>query len=267
MLDPRNKKRILIGLIFSLITLFLILTAYFIFSEGPSCADGKLNQNEKGVDCGGVCAPCQDFSSVQDIAVRSSEFVFGGKDTFDALVKISNPNPSFGSPKFSYRAMLKDSLGNVIDEKNGSGFILPAESKYVAVIGFSVKKEENPSEVVFEISNTEWREFTDYQKPVLSISNKRFDLRSDIVGGESSGLLKNESAFDFDRIKVIVVLRDSGGKLVGVNMTQVSTVRAGEERDFPLLWPYQLPGEVSSVEVEAEANTYDTNNFLRAYGL
>ncbi len=43
------------------------------------------------------------------------------------------------------------------------------------------------------------------------------------------------------------------------------TVQASEERDFRLLWPTAFPGTVTRVEMEAEADVYSTENFIRQY--
>lgn len=265
MRDSRLKKRLLIILVFLLI---FSLGSYFLYKiivPEDSCFDGKQNQNEKNVDCGGVCSPCRDLSQVQNPVALEREFVFGGNNTYDGLIKLSNPNNSVGSPSFSYKAVLRDGNGNVIDEKSGDSFILPAETKYLTLTGFAVAKEVNPAELDFEIMQISWEEFTKYQKPQLGIYSKRFNLLSDIVGGEAYGVLRNESGFDFNLIKVNIVLRDGENKLVALNSTQLNTVRSGEERDFKLIWPYQLPGEVKNIEIEAEADTYNSQNFIKTY--
>jgi len=265
MTDPRITKRIIIGLVFlSGLSLFSFFV-YKIVSPEKTCFDGKQNQNEKGVDCGGICAPCRNLSETLDLKVMENSFVFGGNDTYDGLIKISNPNLSVGSPSFSYRTILRDANGNIIDEKTGQAFILPAETKYIAILGFSVARDENPAKLDFEISDMQWQEFIQYQKPQLNTYSKRFNLLSDMVGGEAYGVLKNESGFDFNVIRVAVILRDRENKLLALNTTQMNTVRSGEERDLKLTWPYQIQGEVINVEMEAEADTYNSQNFIKTY--
>ncbi len=263
--DPRMIKKMIVSFVFLLIFSATAFLAYKIFSPEKTCFDGKLNQNEKDVDCGGICSPCRSTAQAQDLKVEESSFVFGGNDTYDGLIKLSNPNTNIGSPSFSYKAILKDEAGNIIDEKSGQGFILPAEAKYIAIIGFSVAREENPVKLDFEISEMKWQEFTQYQKPQLTVYSKRFDLLLDIVGGEAYGVLKNESGFDFNVIKVLVILRDGENKLLALNTTQMNTVRSGEERDLKLVWPYQIQGEVKNIEMEPEADTYNSQNFIKTY--
>jgi len=265
MRDPRIKKRILIITAYVAIFLTAVFLVYGVVSKDPTCSDGNQNQNEKGVDCGGTCSPCRDISASQDISVVESDFVFGGNDTYDALVRISNSNSSVGASSFSYKASLKDASGAVLDEKTGKGFVMPAESKYLIILGFSVSGNDNPSSLDFVVSEVKWEEFTKYQKPQLGVYSKRFSLLSDIVGGEAYGVLRNESGFDFASIKVNVILRDSANKPLALNTTVINTVKSGEERDFKLIWPYQLPGEVKNIETEAEADTYNTQNFIKTY--
>lgn len=231
------------------------------YSKDPTCVDEIQNQNETGVDCGGVCSPC--FSTVQDLKIKKAEFVFGGNGTYDAVVRISNPNGNAGSPKFSYKAELKGEAGNVIDTKSGQSYIMPAEDKYIPMIGFAVGESQRPTNISFEIMETEWKHFNERQQPPFSISSKGFKPGEGISGGEAYGIVRNESPYDFGNIRVVVVLRDLAGNLLGVNTRQIQTVRSGEARDFPMSWPYRLPGEVASVEVEAETNIYDEENFLR----
>jgi len=265
MLNSRVKKRFLIITFFLLIISVIIYFFYSVFSPDPSCSDDKRNQNEKDIDCGGVCSPCQDFSQIKNLVIEEKEFVFGGNNTYDGLIKLRNINDRVGSPVFSYNAKLMDKENNLIDQKNGKGFILPGETKYIVLMGFSVKEDQYPDRLEFEVNQVQWEEFIQYQKPQLSIYNKRFNLLSDMIGGEVYGVLKNESGFDFNLIKVNIVLRDEQNKLAALATTQMNTVRSGEERDFKLIWPYQILGQIKSIEVEAEADTYNSQNFIKTY--
>lgn len=264
-IDPRNKKRIIIILIYIIIFLLVIFFLYKIIIPKPTCSDGKQNQNEKGVDCGGNCAPCNDVVTVQNMEIKEKEFVYGGNNTYDILIKINNPNNNIGSPAFLYEAVLKNESGNVVTVKNGENFILPAETKYILISGLPVKEGDIPSAVDFNISNVKWEKFSEYQKPRLDIYNKRYNEISEGTGVEAYGILKNQSQFDFNSIKADVILRDGNGKLVGLNSTQINTVRAGEERDFKLTWPYKMSSEIKNMEVEAQVNIYDEQSFTKIY--
>jgi hypothetical protein len=120
--------------------------------------------------------------------------------------------------------------------------------------------------VEISLITPKWEEFFGYEKPELNIYSKRYDLISSGVGySEAKGLLRNESTFDFNSIKINVVLRDEDGNPVAFNKTEMNTINAGEERDFRLLWPINFPGSVQGVEMEAEANVFDSQNFIKKY--
>jgi hypothetical protein len=262
----RSVKRFIIILIF-LGILFLI--GWFVYSKvksAPTCFDGKQNQNEQGIDCGGSCQKqCEKVYNAQDLIVKEKTFVPAGSEIYDVMMRVSNPNNQLGSSNFSYEFKLKDANGNVLAKSSGSSFILPVESKYI--IETNLESKIPPSEVEATVTAPKWEEFFGYERPELNIYNKRYDLISSGIGySEAKGLLRNESSFDFDTIKINVVLRDDAGKPVAFNKTEMKTINAGEERDFRLLWPINFPGSVQGApEMEAEADVFDSQNFIKKY--
>jgi hypothetical protein len=264
MRTPRIIKRtIIIAVYLSL----LFLAGYFFYTvlkPNPTCFDGKRNQGEEEVDCGGPCRSCVKEIEAQDLRVSEKAFVYGGSKKYDVMAKISNVNEQYGSPKFSYRFVLKDSGGNILTERVGEKFILPSEEKYL--IENNLETETEPTVLEVDIFDCQWETFFSYKKPQLNIYNKRYDLiHSPTVFIEAFGLLVNESEFDFNSIKINVVLRDSSGNPLSFNSTEMRTVTSREERDFKLIWPESFPGEVQKIEMETEADVYNSQNFLKRY--
>lgn len=256
-----NKKRILIISIYSAIFLAIVLAIYFALRPNATCSDGKQNQNEKGIDCGGVCVPCEEKSG-KDLVVVEKTFVDGGNGTYDFIVKVNNPNNKIGSPSFSYIVKLLDNSGTVVSEKKGKTYILPAESRYIAELGLTPTNGATPTSATFEVTNVEWKTLTGVSKPSLNIYNKNVQTESAGSNVSAQALLRNESSYDLAKIRIIGVLRDGSGNIIAVNSTEKETVRAGEERDFKFIWPYALKGEVQSFEADALADLYDGQNFL-----
>ena len=237
---------------------------YNILKPDPTCFDGKQNQREEGVDCGGPCQPCEEEINAQELKVIEEAFVYGGPRKYDVMAKISNPNDQFGSPRFSYKFILKDSAGNNLAEQKGESFILPFETKYL--IETNLETQSNPANLEIVITECQWERFFAYKEPQLNIYHKRYDLiSSGAVFGEAFGLLVNESEFDFNTININVILRDSSGKPLSFNSTEMRTITSHEERDFKLVWPISFPGEVQNIEMEAEADVYNSQNFIKSY--
>ena len=261
----RKKKRIIIIAVYAAIFLGIVFWIYLATRPAATCTDGKKNQNETGIDCGGSCKACaEDTSKLSPISVVETAFVPSGQGRYDAVAKISNPNNGYGSSKFHYRLTLTDANGKILVDKSGEDFILPVETKYVIETGLITGGV--PERVDVTISSTTWTKFSGYEKPQLNVYNKSYNLISSGVGfSQAYGLLRNESSFDFDTIEVNIVLRDSSSKIVALNKTTMNTVNSGEERDFKLVWPASFPGDVQDVEAQANANVFDSQNFIKKY--
>lgn len=260
----RNKKRTVIILIMIGAIIFLGFVFYLIFRSNPTCTDGKQNQGEKGIDCGGPCKACIVTPDLTSLEIKEKAFVYSSQGKYDAVAKVSNPNNGYGSSKFSYEFKLMDEGGNILATKIGEDFILPSETKYI--IETSLESKTDPKQIEFKILNGAWDEFSGYEEPELNIYNKRYNLISNGVGySEAFGLLRNESPFDFDAIKINIVLRDGLSKIVALNKTEMRTVNSREERDFRLVWPNSFQGDVQGVEVEASADVFDSQNFIKKY--
>ncbi len=243
--------------LFSVIA-FLI---HFIITPRDTCFDNKKNQNETGVDCGGSCKLCQVVYVEKELTIIEKTFVAGGNNTYDSLIKISNPNDSVGASFFHYVITLKDDAGRIVSTKEGDDYVLPADTKYITQLGLEVTGNTIPSQIYFAISGVKWSQITQITKPQLNVYNKRFGPDANGIGSRAEGLVRNESSNDFKKINVIVVLRDENGVLLGVSMTQEDNVRAQKESGFVLTWPYAFSKVVRSMEVDVQANVYDPQNF------
>lgn len=266
----RFAKRLLIIIIYLILFSAIGFLLYLAMRPAQTCFDGKKNQKENGIDCGGPCPACKEIPQVESLRIIEKAFVIGapGGGKYDLMAKIENPNNDYGSPNFNYQFELKDSSGNIVGRKEGKNFILPAETKYI--VETNIESQSSPSSVEIKIvDDVAWDKFSGYgehAEPQLNIYNKRYDLISSGAGfSEVYGLLRNESLFDFNLVNINIILRDAASKPVALNKTDMRTVGSGEERDFRLVWPYSFPGDVQNIEMEAEANVFDSQNFIKRY--
>lgn len=261
-----TKRLSIVGIVVFFVALFGG-SWYFLTAPDPSCFDGKQNQAERGTDCGGPCSTaCQEAFVPDPLVVREVAFVpGGGEGEYDVLAKAYNPNDELGAAVLPYVFRLKDASGNVLVEANGTGFILPQETKTFLLVGLKTTSSPQSVEIVFP--EAQWEKFSGYrERPSLSIANKRYDrVSSGPFFGEAQGTLTNDSIFDFRSILVKVILRDAAGKPLAFNQTEMNTVRTRENRDFRLRWPKAFPGEVAQIDVEPEADVYHEENFIQQY--
>ena len=263
----KNRKRIIIVAVYLVV---LVLIVWFIYAKTrpiQTCADKIKNQNEEDVDCGGICAPCKKINTLPLQAGEAGIVSSGVSGEYDFYGAVANPNNTFGSSEFKYKIALKDASGAVIAQKEGSSFILPGEKKYI--VENNIPSSTMPASAEFTITDTAWTEFTGYyEKPDLQVVNKNFNLITSGVGfAEAKGLLKNKSPFAFDLIAIEIIVRDTNGKIIALNSTQMRTVQSGEERDFRALWPNRFPGgeSVGDMEAQVEVNIFRSDAFFKKY--
>lgn len=262
----RETKRLIVGIIYLLIATTLGGFVYWINKPAPTCFDAKQNQNEEGVDCGGVCAlACVVKLTGEDIQVKEVSFVPDSAGVYDAFAVIYNPNGSVGGKSFTYVLTLRDASGKELSHERGTSWILPRETK--TLLAFKLPAGTPPSAAAIDITDVDWQNFTGYQeKPNLNVYQKRYTAISSGVGfGEATGTLVNESPFDFRTINIKVVLRDASGRVLAVNQNEMRTVAVNEQRDFRLVWPTAFPGTVAKVDVEVDADVYNSENFIKRY--
>lgn len=262
----RETKRLIILVIFLLSLILLGTTLYFFLRPAPTCLDGKQNQDETGLDCGGSCpAVCVIPVQGDPLTVPEVAFVSDGANRYDILARVTNPNPFIGASQFRYVLTLQDATGADLAHESGTSWILPHETKTLLALGMTVTVP--PAKATIEITNVVWQELAGYQEaPALRIYDKRFvPISSGVNFAEVTGVLVNESAFDLRKVLIRAVLRDAGGKPVAVHQTQMSTLTVNAREEFHLIWPKAFTGTVSQMEIEADSNMYNQENFLKRY--
>lgn len=260
------RRLVIIGIFLSFNAL-LIGGIYFAFVKKPaSCVDGIQNQNEQGIDCGGICTnACIEVVVGRDFETKEIAFVPGGNNRYDVMGKIFNGNDSIGAPSFRYTFQLKDASGQVLATRSGNNYILPQETK--TLIEVNLESATPPASATLTMSDVSWERFTGYQeKPAINIYQKRYTPLTTGAGYSGAyGLVSNESPYDFRSLIVKVILRDSAGKPLAFNQTKQDNITAGESRDFTLIWPLPFPGTVERVDMEVDADVYHSQNFERQY--
>ncbi len=264
-MEQRNIKQLIVTVVYGILFIAFIWGGYFLLRTDRTCTDGIQNQDEQGIDCGGVCSlQCVRAVQTDPLEIKEVAVLYSSKDYADVLVSIHNQNDEAGASSFHYRMELKDDMGNVVATREGDNFILPQETKYILEINVPAPQAKTAD---ISFSEYQWQRFSGYQeRPMITLSNKSYEAISSGVGfGRVFGTIRNESPFDFQSIRVKVVLRDASGRPIGVNMTEMRTVTSGHIRDFILLWPTAFPGVVDHVEAEVEADVFHSENFVKQY--
>lgn len=257
--------------------LFFALIAgsgYGVYSKflvpAPNCADNIQNQNETGIDCGGVCPNACAVSVPQEVGKVQVEWVKAvpsGIGAYDLAAKIKNPNKYWGLKDYDYQFISKNEAGNVVLTKEGSSYLLPNDYDYV--IALSIKADSPPQNIEFKISNEKWVNVSgdyDISSVSLPVNSQQFNLKDASGLSSASGVLINDTAYNFDRIDIKVALFGSDNSLLGVNTSNLDTVLSKEERRLLIVWSDPPASAVYGVDFKATTNIFNSSNFMRHYG-
>ncbi|MBU1136950.1 FxLYD domain-containing protein [Patescibacteria group bacterium] len=260
-MHKRTLKRIVIALVFLSILAAIVFLVYFLNRPAPTCSDGVKNQSEEDIDCGGPCSSCE-LLEIKDIEVLSTKSVSTQNDFYGLMAQVKNPNQNYGSGKVPFTFKIYDSSGDLIIQSSGQTYILPNQTKYI--IKPKVDVNRSPGKVEISFGKIEWEKLINYQAPSLPIQQKEYRLLDYRESGfsQAKGILVNKSNFDFSRIDLDILLFDSFGRLIGLNTTEVNILLSGQARDFIATWFDEIDGQVAVIEIEAETNIFDKDNYL-----
>lgn len=270
----RLRKQLIIVIIVLVVLGLLGAGVYYNwFYQGATCFDNKQNQGEAGVDCGGPCAMSCEILTVKNLEVQWAKAIFLKEGVYDLVAQVDNINPNYGLGSFNYSFKLYDVSDQLVGEKPGTNFILPNQKKYIVEANVAVSAKPARAELIITPpAKTAWQRLKDnFELPDIFVQNKQFEYlenQASVQAGtaQASGVIKNNSNFDLDKISVAVVLFDANKEIVGVNKTDAYTIPAGEERYFSVLWFSPLSGEVKSVDILADTNLFSDSNFMKRYG-
>ncbi len=226
----RVGKQIIYGCIYGLIFISFLVFIYLSFLKpAPSCFDNKQNQDETGLDCGGVCGPC--LGNPKDITVSLSTIFFVNEPI--AVVRLMNPNNNVGAKNLSYKIDVLDSSQNVLKTLEGDTFIYPGEQSKNLI--FILEGLNNANSLNVNISKPEWLLVSDFLPADFTFvrSVKRVEKDRIIIEGE----IKSNETLLFRNIEIGAFFYNKTGNIVGVSKTSVQSVKPFERRAFTIEFP------------------------------
>ncbi|GMQ95313.1 MAG: hypothetical protein BMS9Abin13_426 [Patescibacteria group bacterium] len=229
-----SSQRQLIYLL-SIVGTLLLLGAYPLFKVfyvAPSCTDGKQNQEEVGIDCGGPCnALCG--SQVKDIAVGWSEAFKVGEGIYDLATIIENPNLGAGVGSISYTFKVYDKRNALIANRSGKTFINPLD-KFVIFESDVRVGERVPVKVTFALEeNPRWMKAERIENPIV-VKNKKL-LNTD-TSPRLTATLANSSIDSISDIGVTAVIYDNDGNSVAASATFESFLEKNSSKNIFFTW-------------------------------
>lgn len=230
-----STRRKLIYIFGAILVVFfaLALPVWVVTYKAPSCSDGKQNQNELGVDCGGPCALLCKAHALDPIVYWQRAFkVQDG--VYNALAYIENPNLDSGVDRITYRFKFYDSDNLLIYEREGETFIPP--KKVFGIFESNIMTGSRvPVRTLFEfLGPLVWK--TDLTKePLLTVSNKLYSTEDGLP--HLTALLENRAGKPVYNVEVVAILYDVLDNAMGSSRTVVDSILKNGVAPLVFTWP------------------------------
>lgn len=238
------------------ITIFLVFIAvvggWFGFVnlyEPPSCFDGKQNDIEAGIDCGGACQYLCSFQVSEPVVLfsRSFEVVPG---VYNAVAYVENPNLDVGNRSIEYTFTLYDSRNNIITERSGRTFIGVGQVSPIFE-GAIETGDSIPTRTILElVDNGKWEQMRAQTILPFVVRNKVLENASSLPKVRAE--LENTSVIDHQDVEVVSVVFDANENAIATSRTFVEKLPKKSSVPIVFTWPQPFATELESCVVPVD---------------
>ncbi len=223
------------------LVIYLLISLY----EPPSCSDRKLNQDEVGVDCGGVCSRlCSSQIGQLSVAWTSSFEVSEGM--WSAFAYIDNPNTEAYTLSAPYRFSLYDRAGNLITQVEGETMI--THNPMIPVFEGRINVgDSEPYHTEFEWldENQVWYREDDFyevtvQEQVMKNASTKPEIQATVV---------NKTPYVLDDIDVYAVVYDVNKNAIAASKTYVDRLSPRGKQNITFSWPNPFGAQYERMEL------------------
>ena len=227
--------------------------AYLTYRPSPTCFDGRLNQAEEEVDCGGPCVSCA-LRHAQPLDIFWVRFIKVRENSYDAVAEVSNPNRKLAATSFEYEFKLFNTSGDVVALRQDTAYIYPGEGMHLAEVG--LLSDDAIGNVTLTLRNVRWA-LSESSAPDVVVGGKEYAVIRDGALRRSTvrAIASNQSVDDVSDLKLAVLVFDTLGNLMGVHRTVLEGLAAGEAKTLTFTWPVEFPDAISSIAIEARSPT------------
>ncbi len=199
------------------------------------------------------------------------------RNNYDFVASLSNPNTSWGVVSMRYVFTYSDKSGNELGKEDGFISVMPrgnrSDESVKYLIADNVESAVPIAEVRLELSEFEWAEIVgDYDiknlnENAIDVLDKKLTMNANLKMYTVTGRTKNTSAYDFKKVDVNTVLFDKDNKVLAAGKTNQLTMIAGDGWGFEVKLPNlrEDVSKVAKVDIRAETDVFDKNNFMKDY--
>lgn len=225
--------------------LIIGVPAFFIFHKTPTCADGKQNQGENGIDCGGPCRRLCEAQALNPI-VSWKRFLEVTPGNYSLVAYVENPNFNYQAGNVSYRFQLFDKDDVLVVERTGVATIYP--NRKLPVVEYGVyTKDHVPTRVEFEFTGPIVWDKAESIYPELRFVDVA--LEREASSPRLTATVENRTPFEVLQVPVVALVYDVDGNVLAVSKTLVARIGPNASAPLVFTWPRPFGGTASAKEL------------------
>ena len=228
-----------VGIVVLAIAAWIIWAIFF--NMAPSCFDGKQNQGELGVDCGGPCSLVCADTAREPVALWARAFQTG-PTSYTAAAYIQNNNQGAGAKNVAYSFQLFDASNNLVIERDGVVNVPPITTVPIIEPNIVVGNR-TVARAQFAFSSTPpaiWNKVPANSIPTLSIAEQNLNADASRLGAT----IVNNTLTDAQNVTVAAVLFDSEGAARAASKSLIVDVPAKSSIPVVFTWAGGVPNIV-----------------------
>lgn len=243
------KKQLTYFSVFFVVALGVI-TFFVLKIVAPTCFDGKQNQDEKSVDCGGVCSQ-ECLGIVKDLTVLWSKPLKTSKSKYDAVALVENRNLFLSARSVKYQFKFYDDRNILIATRDGETFINPGQK--LAIFESNIDAgARKPAKVFLEFQKGIKWELYKEETLGLVITNKEY--KSDPYPAISA-TLENKTPANIKGVYAVAIIYDEDGNAIASSATKIKEIKKESSAGLFFTWPERFDSEYFRDEVYLRAQS------------
>ena len=253
-----RRKATVIAIFLGMVILVIVYIIYIFFLKKPeTCTDGLRNQDERGIDCGGVCSRMCD-ADVSPVIILWQRPIKISDGVYTALAYIENKNENAGAQKISYEMRMYDEKNILLTEPvAGETFLSPN--------GRSVIMENNintgnriPKTVFFHIKYPILWDRTITHADTSFITSSNVETRDIETYPKISARIKNNhTTYDYKNLPVNIIVYNAKGNVMTASNTVVDILPHLSEKNIYFSWQIPFSEKPARVEIIPRVNPFD----------
>ncbi len=244
----QKRKMTYICIIGGIILLVLFAFLYPMLNKAPTCADGKQNGREVGIDCGGSCTKLCSSQVKEPIVLWSRAFEVSDNHVYNLLAYVENQNIGATANNVSYEFRMYDENNIFIGKEEGRTIIMPNSRTPIFVTGV-VTGNRVPKRTTFTFTSVPvWlRVPPQLDNLALRLSNR--SMTNETTVPRLSVDISNDTSYVVNDLDVMAILYDKNDNAFAVSKTLVRGLARGQKKTLFFTWPRAFAEAPTRIEI------------------